>query len=119
MTDGRDRTAIRSLEAILQKEREVLLRGDLDRLGDLADKKTELIHNLNAQAGHKPQDLQSIRSDLMRNRALLNNAMAGIRDVADRLQALQKARAGLDVYDMDGALKHVGTQDKRRLEKRA
>lgn len=107
---------VSQLQSLLDEERALLLKGQLDALPDLLDRKRVLIEGL----GENPAaDLTDLHSKLTRNHALLSSAMEGIRRVSDRLETLKRLRLSLETYDSQGHRQTIGTQHPGRMEKRA
>ena len=77
-----------------------------------------LVQRLEQQRDQIPHDLGARREKLLRNQALLANAMQGIRAVETRLAELRRLRAGLETYDRDGRRSRVPAQRSPRVEKR-
>ncbi|WP_319825046.1 hypothetical protein [Thalassovita sp.] len=104
------------LSTLLEEERHLLLKGRLNDLPALLERKRALIEELGPPAR---ADLSALHDRLTRNHALLNSAMAGIRRVADRLETLQRTRGALETYDSRGHRKSLGTHPAGKVEKRA
>ena len=109
---------IEALEALLDREREALLDGDLDRLIGQLDEKEALIERLNA-SGDSGAGLKDLQAKVLRNQALLDSALEGIRTVAQKLSALHRVRRSLDTYDESGRKTTIDSAPDRTMEKRA
>ncbi len=111
--------AIRQLSVLIEEERQALIRGDIGRVGELSNQKSQLMEWINRPGGSEPADLQALNRDIARNQTLLQSAMEGVRAVAARLQTLRAARSSLTVYDANGQAKRFESDGKRELERRA
>ncbi|WP_133119807.1 flagellar biosynthesis protein FlgN [Pseudooceanicola lipolyticus] len=118
MADEQAAELLEQLDRLLLRERTALLHGDLDEIGAMTAQKQALVQRLGQQRDQIPHDLGARREKLLRNQALLANAMQGIRAVESRLAALRRLRAGLETYDRDGRRSHVPAQRSPRVEKR-
>ena len=118
MDDAMEKT-VAALDELLERERDALLDGDLDLLVDQLDEKTVLIETLNASRSTNTEQLQALRGKVMRNQALLDSALEGIRSVANRLSALHRIRKSLDTYDESGRKTTIEGLRDRKMEKRA
>jgi flagellar biosynthesis/type III secretory pathway chaperone len=119
MTEQTPQELIDALDAILDQEREALIKGELQKLEPLLDRKDELIGNLNALESAEQDSMAAVQSKVVRNQALLTSAMEGIRAVAARMSELRKVRKGLDVYNQAGNRSSFSTTGAKALEKRA
>lgn len=106
------------LNALLQEERNALVRGDLEGLQTLADRKSEVFDDLDVSALPR-QEFEQLQHMLDRNQALLSSALDGIRAVATRMAELRKTRSGLETYDQSGSRSRFETRQPQALEKRA
>ncbi|MGX9355978.1 flagellar biosynthesis protein FlgN [Roseobacteraceae bacterium S113] len=87
---------------LLEQERQALLSGDLEAIGEMMDRKTELLEKLENAGEESLEQLTSLRETALRNQQLLDHALQGIKSVADRLAEMRKVRAQLDTYGADG-----------------
>lgn len=109
-------TLITQLHALLDDERALLLKGKLDALPALLERKRKLIEGLEMP----PQtDLSDLQSKLTRNHALLSSAMEGIQRVSDRLETLKQMRQSLETYDRQGHRRSITAIQPGRMERRA
>ncbi|ETX13866.1 hypothetical protein OCH239_06635 [Roseivivax halodurans JCM 10272] len=113
------RTAIADLDQLLEEERAALLGGDLAALDKLLERKSVLIETLAREATSIPQELEPLQIKLRRNRELFEQALAGLRAVSDRLQALREVHEGGETYDVSGRRRSIEKGAQHRLEKRA
>ncbi|WP_171124510.1 MULTISPECIES: flagellar export chaperone FlgN [unclassified Ruegeria] len=110
---------ITSLEEVLDLERNALVQGDLDRLGQMMPEKEKLIGALNQFPVRESDELVRLQRKVERNQALLNSAADGIRAVADRMAELRRVRNELSTYSADGQRKGFAVRSNATLEKRA
>jgi len=117
MTDSQARLAAR-LDALLETERAALLRGDLKSIALGVAEKERLIAAFEAldapQAG-----LADLQAKLIRNQALFDGALQGIRSVALRIASFRHIRKSMDTYDRQGRKQTIFGDIARRVEKRA
>ncbi|WP_281981057.1 hypothetical protein [Thalassorhabdomicrobium marinisediminis] len=85
--------------ALLEEERNLLLRGDLQALGDLASQKEALTETLEQVSS---ADLGRLSRALDRNKSLLAAAQSGVATVLETLRAQKQARRSLSTYDRSG-----------------
>ncbi|PCJ07223.1 MAG: flagellar biosynthesis protein FlgN [Rhodobacteraceae bacterium] len=119
MTDLNPQALIDDLDSILDQERQALVQGDLNKLGELLTKKESLINDLNSITDLERESLVQLQDKVSRNQVLLDSAMEGIRAVAARMAELRRVRKGLDVYDQAGRRTRFSTRGSVNLEKRA
>lgn len=117
--DERNQKKIKDLDRVLDQEKQALVSGGLDQLAGILKMKETLFDQINAEKNLKKPELVNIQSKIIRNQALLQNAMEGIRTVADRMADLHRVRTGLDTYDSTGQKSQFATRDHSRVEKRA
>ncbi|RKF13055.1 flagellar protein FlgN [Roseovarius spongiae] len=121
MTDDPNDTQILidRLDQLLEEERRALLVGDLDGIGALLTAKEALIDALNA-AGHAGgAEIGALHGKVIRNQALLDGALQGIRRVAGRMAAFRKIRRTLETYDESGRKTVLQGEIVHEFEKRA
>lgn len=109
---------MRALSALLDRERQALLSGDLNVLTNLTAEKEVLLKKLGSLASGSSQ-LANLRKKVERNQVLLAGAIEGIRDVSERIKLLRKAQRSLETYDRLGQRAMVTTDLGRKMEKRA
>ncbi|QOL81897.1 flagellar export chaperone FlgN [Pseudooceanicola spongiae] len=119
MTKDPQQTLIEELDKLLEREREALVGGRLDALPELLELKERLIDSLNEMEGIEAHQLQPLRGKVLRNQALLDGALRGIRSVANRFSTLRKIRRTLETYDDKGRKTALVQQHDNKLEKRA
>lgn len=110
---------IEALDILLDRERAALLEGDLDLLVSQLDEKSALIEALNDCDDAAGPGLAALQTKVLRNQALLDSALQGIRSVANRMSALHRIRRSLDTYDESGRKTTIESLAEGRMEKRA
>ncbi len=110
---------IRKLDALLDIERDALLSGQLEMLGEIVEEKEVLIDALNTVEIASSDTLAPVNTKVQRNQALLENALDGIRAVAKRLAELREIRRAFDTYDSRGQKNQIRTNPLQSVEKRA
>ncbi|MCF3592666.1 hypothetical protein LZG00_01475 [Rhodobacteraceae bacterium LMO-12] len=110
---------IEALDALLERERTALMEGDLNFLAGQYDEKKTLIDRLNDNGAAGAAKLEQLQAKALRNQALLNRALQGIRSVANRMSTLQRIRQTLDTYDETGKRRAIEGQTDLKMEKRA
>lgn len=93
---------VEDLNAILEKERSALLLGEIAMMTSLITEKERLVNSLNALDKQPIQGLNNLHQKLLRNQALLNGTLQGIRTVTARLAAHRRIRRSMDTYDQHG-----------------
>ncbi|MEM6481212.1 MAG: hypothetical protein AAF922_00300 [Pseudomonadota bacterium] len=111
--------AIVALDSVLEKERQVLLKGDVDSIGDILNEKEALIDALTEMDRHDIQNVQGLKEKFARNQTLLDGALHGIRRTAARLAAIRQVRRSLETYDEKGQKRTIEGHVERKLERRA
>lgn len=106
------------LEALLDKEKAILLDGRLDDLGHIARKKDVLINSRKLKTSNS-NILSRIRQKADRNQLLLNAAISGLREVTTKLEALRIGPEKLNTYDQTGQRNHLAGDHKGALQRRA
>ncbi len=108
-----------ALDALLEEERAALLKGELEEVGQLYERKEALIEELSQIEAFEAQELYDLQGKMKRNQELLDSALEGIRTVAGRLAALRRVRSKLDTYDANGTKQSIDMTTENALEKRA
>lgn len=119
MDDDTDQQLIRHLDGLLERERAALLKGDLEQIATLIAAKETLIDDLNRRVDAAPGELAALQVKVLRNQALLDGALRGIRNVAARLGAFRRVRQAMETYDREGHKQTIAGEIERRVEKRA
>ncbi|MBZ8117527.1 flagellar protein FlgN [Roseovarius sp. LXJ103] len=119
MTAETAQTLIESLDDLLEEERKSLLDGDLDAIGRLLSRKEALIDALNAPTLAGQPNLTHLQGKVIRNQALLDGALEGIRKVATRMAAFRKIRKTLETYDQSGRKTTIQGEVECKVERRA
>ena len=108
-----------ALDALLEEERTALMQGDLDRIGDLIARKEALFDLLAEIDPQDAPDVSGLRAKTLRNQAMLDAALQGIRAVAERMRSLRRVRDALETYDSQGRRTAIPAPAVRQVEKRA
>ncbi|MFD0859997.1 flagellar protein FlgN [Roseovarius aquimarinus] len=106
------------LDRLLDAERAALLTGDLDTVGALMRHKEDLLERLKAAGADAPRPAK-LAGKALRNQALLDGALEGIRTVAGRLTTLRRIRRTLETYDRTGRKSSISDVIEHQVEKRA
>lgn len=107
-TDKSHEAILTALDALLEEERKALLQGDLDLIGTLLEHKATLISGLEDASPDKADAIRPVQLKLRRNQDLFDQALAGIRNVANRLGDMRQLRRSMDVYDAKGHRSPIG-----------
>jgi len=109
-------TSLQALRALLEEEKDALLRGKYDKLEAFAEAKQQVVQSLD---GHDlPQaTLEVLRRSLAQNAALLGSAAQGIQDARHLLVRLRGGQA-TQMYDRHGTSKTMRTVE-NKLERKA
>ncbi|WP_322867705.1 hypothetical protein U5922_016715 [Aquicoccus sp. G2-2] len=83
------------------------------------DQKKALIDALNDTPAAAGVSLQTLQGKVLRNQALLDSALGGIRSVANKMSTLHRIRRTLDTYDESGRRMTIESVSENKLEKRA
>ena len=113
-----DSDTIDRLRSLIEAEREALLCGDFDRIETLLEEKEALATGLGDSIGDD-ETLAPLRAGLRRNQELFDHALAGLRNVANRLGHLNALRKSLDTYDEFGRRMTIDAPGEHKLERRA
>ncbi len=119
MSDQSPPAAVSTLDDLLETERAALLKGDVDRINRLVDRKEALITQVTALVDVPSSVLAPLQEKLRRNHELIEHALAGIRAAAKRIEDMRKARETLQTYDRQGQLQDLSANAKGAIEKRA
>lgn len=111
------RKLIEKIEKLIETERAALLSGDFEVLSQLADEKLSIatgLENIDPSiAQHDLHRLRTMSDHLSRNEQLLSRAIAGVRDVTDRLRRQTEAQTRLHTYGQDGRPDTITTNTPR------
>lgn len=110
---------LQKLDAILTEERACLLAGTLDEIGPLMETKAALIAALGTARPGDPKALGLLHSRMIRNQALFDQTLAGIRNAAERFTAMRQMRRSMDVYDSGGRRATIDQPVTQQVERRA
>lgn len=89
------------LEDVLERERALLLSGDILGLQQLIPHKEYLLKNVVTQTLH-PDAIERLKSLAARNQALLESCARGVQTAKARLQELQSVKQELRTYTEQG-----------------
>lgn len=117
MSDDPDRLAAQ-LDTLLDTERAALLGGDLRTIAAGVAEKERLIAALEA-LGTPHAELAGLQAKVIRNQALFDGALQGIRSVALRIANFRRIRKSMDTYDQQGRKQTIPGDVVRKVEKRA
>lgn len=115
MTRNRD-ALIDELEDLLDRERALLLAGQVQDLAQLADYKMRLLSKVSARSGL--EGLQKLKAKAERNARLIDAAGRGIKSVSERIAALKAGPRPFSTYGANGDKSVVGGAAST-IEKRA
>ena len=119
MNTNQAKTIIESLDVLLERERQALIGGHLDAIPNILSEKETLLGQLSVQSGFQTEHLTPLRDKVSRNQMLLESALRGIREVADRMSALRRAQRSLETYNSAGGKTVVVTRPDHKMERRA
>lgn len=105
------------LASLLEQEREAMLTGRFDDLGNLIQEKARLISVIEA-GNPSPDSLVAIRQDADRNARLLSAALRGFRDASARIKQVRDGTAEFNTYSQSGLRQVVGSGG-QKFERRA
>jgi hypothetical protein len=110
---------IARLDEILTIERKALLSGDLARLESIVQEKEQLVGELNTLEMAKTAASDDVNAKLKHNQALLEGAMQGIRNIAEKLAEIRRIRREFDTYTEQGEKNRLKGDVESSFEKRA
>lgn len=119
MDDRNAQAILADMDATLEQERSALIAGDLVEITQLYNRKESLIEELHSADPAPQSELSELQGKLVRNQMLLNSALEGIRNVANRLGSLRRARKTLETYDRNGHKSAISTPSEPNVERRA
>ncbi|WP_425097692.1 hypothetical protein [Tropicibacter sp. S64] len=106
------------LKILIETERKALMDGDFEKIAELLDEKERFVGELNGREKDETV-LEPLRDGLRRNQELYDHALAGLRNVANRISQANRARKSLETYDENGRRTSLGAPAVRTLERRA
>ncbi|WP_152452225.1 MULTISPECIES: hypothetical protein [unclassified Roseivivax] len=106
------------LDSLLEEEHRALLKGDFESIGDLLKEKQRILDMIGLDEDAAYLDAPIIYK-LRRNLTLYDEALAGLRAVAQRIGNSSKTRAELRIYGKDGHTTSFVTEARKALERRA
>lgn len=120
MTDPKtDPDIFARLDDLLDRERAALITGDLSAIAHLLEEKERLLEQVEKEHAPGPAALESLQGKALRNQALLDSALLGIRTVATRFATLRRIRRTLETYDAHGQKTALPAALDNKVEKRA
>ncbi|MEM9966513.1 MAG: flagellar biosynthesis protein FlgN [Pseudomonadota bacterium] len=119
MAEAKMAPIMRELNDVLDQERTALLLGKLESLKELLPSKENLVGQLNADLPDNPGKLTRLERKLRRNQLLLDSALEGIRNVAQKMTKVHKMRGALATYDAAGRKSTIEVDPEHAVEKRA
>ena len=119
MADRTKNPDIHAMSALLDREKQALLTGNLNALTQLTAEKEVLLGKIGPLTAAANGQLSDLRGKVERNQSLLKSAIEGVREVSERVKALRKAQRSLETYDRLGQRAVVSTEVGRKIEKRA
>ena len=106
------------LDSLLESEREALLQGDLERIGQIMEEKQALVDSLD-DSEETARLLLPMRDRIRRNNTLFDQALSGLRMAVARLGALHGISKAVHAYDASGQRFSISQPIENKLEKRA
>ncbi|MCW8842990.1 MAG: flagellar biosynthesis protein FlgN [Rhodobacteraceae bacterium] len=119
MNDKPHAALFAALDKLLAREKHALLEGAFDKLLEIGAEKTRLLEALEALPPAERAPLKNLQAAAAQNQTLLESALAGIRDVSDRMALIRRLRTSLQTYDAQGKKNDVCLDSPSKLEKRA
>lgn len=110
---------LRDMFRLLDKERDAILTGRIERLEALSTDKARLVAKIGECEGLGSTELEALKEKFDRNRVLLGHAMKGVRVVLDRLRDVQSANSMLRSYDGSGRPRTFGAVSAPTVTRRA
>ena len=108
-----------TLETLLMQERDSLLSGALDNIAPLMAEKTVLISQLRRDLPEDAERVQRLHATMLRNQALFDQTLAGLRNAAERVGNMQQLRRSMEIYDATGRRATIDMPPAQRVERRA
>ena len=109
---------LNEIDMLLAQERAVLVRGQLDALASLAERKEALFARLPAPEQIPAARLTELRQAAERNHALIAATARGLKSVSRRMAEIRSATGGLSTYSSSGERRTLGGAS-GALERRA
>lgn len=113
---------IESFQELLEEERSVLLKGKLESLPDLLERKEALFEDLQGAQDEQEitaEELEPLQALFVRNQSLLESAQSGLRTMTERMGTLRRVRNSFETYGQNGQRQAVQLSYGQRVEKRA
>ena len=97
------RKRVRSILAILNEERQVILNGPLSNLVELTEKREKLLDSLiEVKDALSEVDLAPIREEANKNQRLLDASMSGVKEANQILSDIHHAATTMGTYTNNG-----------------
>ena len=107
-----------ALDDLLDRERQALLRGDLDGLIRLHASKESLLEQLNRTGGDL-DNLSAVQKKLHRNQSLVQSALRGVRSAIQKVQQARNNQGQVVTYTESGSRNTVHVTSTGSMERRA
>jgi len=107
------------LDSLLDVERAALLKGDIDAMADIVERKERLIDALGGMTAAAEPAVGVLERKAARNQVLMDGALKGIRRAAARMAAFRRIRRSLETYDRTGRKTEIRDGAAHSVEKRA
>ena len=119
MTNDPREKAVSDLLDLVEEERNAVLRGDLDHVARVFERKSDLIVALNGMEVADNAELEELRNQIERNQMLVEAAKRGAHMAVDRLKSMRRSRETLTLYDAHGRSVDHPTLGHPTFERRA
>lgn len=106
------------LASLIDEERDALISGNFDRIAELMEVKESLVSDLR-ERNDMSENIGPLRDGLRRNQELFDHALAGLRNVANRIGEVSRTRKSLETYDEHGARINIASPTTKKLERKA
>ncbi|MHA6265425.1 flagellar biosynthesis protein FlgN [uncultured Aliiroseovarius sp.] len=109
--------AARALETLLDRERALIISGDIQKLARLLPEKERLLERVKTM-GDSAGRLEHIQGKADRNQSLLDAVACGIKSVQSRLEAMREGQKVLRTYTQKGESQSISRKT-TKFERRA
>ncbi|NSX56563.1 hypothetical protein [Parasulfitobacter algicola] len=110
---------IAKIADILEKERQAMIRGDLNILSELTGQKEKLHDALSKSAPLSHSDIVQLKRRAEQNQKMLEAVKQGISSALNRLSSIRDAQKPLTVYGASGQISSLEKADHKSFERRA
>lgn len=104
-----------SLSDLLERERQILLTGDLGKLATLLPEKLRLQQLVAGETDST--GLVNLKAKILHNQSLLKATMQGIRAATQRLKIRRTTSLEMKTYDKSGTLKQISLSSPAELRR--